>query len=71
MINSEFESSEESDYPSLDAAKKSATGSAIKVAAESITAGEETSAVHVRIEKDDRTVAHYVVNLSVSPLVAD
>lgn len=71
MINSDFESSAESTYPSLDAAKKSATGSAIKVAAENVVGGEETSAVHVRIEEGDRTVAHYVVNLSVSPLLPD
>lgn len=71
MINSNFESSEESEYASLDAAKKSATGSAIKVAAENLAEGEETSAVHLRIEENDRTVAHYVVNLSVSPLLPD
>ena len=71
LINSEFESFEEGEYPSVDAAARSATGSAMQVAAESIATGEKTAAVEVRIEQDGRLIAHEVVNVSVSPLLSD
>lgn len=71
MINSEFESREDSEFPSLEAAVRAAIVSATRVASEAIAEGSETSAVEIRIEKDEHVVAHHVVNLSVSQMLND
>ena len=47
MINSEFESFDEADYPSLDVARQTAIATATKVAAESLLEGVATTAVEV------------------------
>jgi hypothetical protein len=69
MTNSEFESAEEGEYPSVAAATKMAISAATRVVAENIANGEQTSAVEVCVEEGDRVVAHHVVNLSVSQLL--
>jgi hypothetical protein len=71
MINAEFKSCDDGEYPSAEAAEKAAIVSAARVASESIAAGEKTAAVEIRIEDGDHIVAHHVVNLSVSPLLPD
>ena len=68
MTNSEFESVDEGDYPSLEAARRGAIATAGKVAAESIAAGAATAAVEVQIDQDCEMVARHVVTLSVSDL---
>jgi hypothetical protein len=68
MINSEFESVEEADYPSLDAARSTAIVTAAKVACESIAAGEPAVAVEVEIRDGDGFVERSVVTLSVADL---
>lgn len=71
MINSEFESREDEDYPTLDEARRMGVIAATKVVSEAIVNGEQTSAVEVRIEDAERVLAHCVVNLSVSNLLND
>jgi hypothetical protein len=69
MINSEFESCEEGEYSSIEAAKQSAIASGVRVATEAVARGEATAAVEIRIEEDGEIVLHHVVNLSVSKLL--
>jgi hypothetical protein len=70
MINSEFESSEETDYPSLQDASKRAIASGARVVTESIAGGEERSAaVELKIHQGERLVAHHIVSLSVADLL--
>jgi hypothetical protein len=66
MINSEFESTDDVDYPSLESARKAAIASATSIVAESIGQGEPTSAVEVQIFENDQMVSRQVVTLSVS-----
>ena len=68
MINSEFESDDEADYPSLELARKSAITTATRVAAEAVIDGESSVAVEVEIHDGDTLVARNVVSLSVSDL---
>jgi len=68
LINSEFESSDDSDYPSLEEAAKAAIMGATKVVSESITAGGQNAAVEVQIHSGDMMVARKVVTLSVADL---
>jgi hypothetical protein len=67
MINSEFESFEESDYPSLDAARQAAISTA-KVAAESVWDGATSAAVELQIRDGHAIVARHLVTLTVSDL---
>jgi hypothetical protein len=71
MINAEFQSREEGEYPSLEAATKAAVTSATRVASDSIINGEDTAAVEVRVVEGGKVVAHRVVNLSVSQLFGE
>lgn len=68
MINSEFESFDEADYPSLDVARQTAIATATKVAAESLLEGVATTAVEVEIHEDLAMVSRHVVTLSVSDI---
>ena len=68
MTNSEFESVDETDFPSLEAARRGAVATASKVAAEAIAAGAPNSAVEIQIDQDGRMVARNVVTLSVADL---
>ena len=69
MINSEFESREESEYASLEAATSAAIRAATRVLSEAVADGADSSAVELRIEEGDRVVGHHVVSLSVSRLL--
>jgi hypothetical protein len=70
MINSEFESCEETEFPSLQDASKRAIASGARVITESIIGGEERSAaVQLQIHQGERLVAHHVVSLSVADLL--
>jgi hypothetical protein len=68
MINSEFESFEEADYPSLDAARQMAISTATRIAAESLLDGVTTTAIEVEIHEQLAMVARHVVTLSVADL---
>jgi hypothetical protein len=68
MINSEFESFEEADYPSLDAARQMAISAATRIAAESLLDGVTTTAIEVEIHEQLAMVARHVVTLSVADL---
>jgi hypothetical protein len=68
MINSEVESFEEIDFPSLDAARQAAINTAAKVAAESVWDGAASAAVEFQIHEGHAMVARHVVTLSVSDL---
>ncbi|HEY7005762.1 MAG TPA: hypothetical protein VH392_04690 [Sphingomicrobium sp.] len=68
LINSEFESVGETDYPSLDAARKAAIATATKVVAESSAEEAPSVAVEVQIHEGETLVARHVVSLSVSDL---
>lgn len=70
MTNSDFESVDEAEYRSLDAALKSAITTATKIAGESIGDGVPSSAVEVQVSKDDVVLARKVITLSVSNLTA-
>jgi hypothetical protein len=68
MINSQFESFEEGDYPSLEAARQTAIVTAARVACESIAAGDVAASVEVEICDGDGLVARSVVTLAVADL---
>lgn len=68
MINSEFESSDEGEYTSVNAAMAAGIGAAVKVASEAIARGELTSAVEIRVEQGDEIAQRRVLSFSVSEL---
>lgn len=69
LVNSEFESIEECDHPSLEHARTCAIGAATAIVAESIAHGELTTAVELQIHCDESMVARHVVTLSVAHLM--
>jgi hypothetical protein len=69
MVNSEFESFDEGEFPSLDAARQTAIASATKVASEAVGDGIPTAAVEVEIREGQVVVARQVVTLSVADLM--
>jgi hypothetical protein len=68
MINSEFESDGEGDYPSLEAARSAAVSAATKVVAESLLEGDFSVAVEIQIYDGERLMLRNVLNLSLSNL---
>jgi hypothetical protein len=68
MINSEFESIDDADYPSLQAARMAAIVTATTVATESIAAGAPTAAVELQIHVENELVMREVVTISVADL---
>lgn len=68
MINSEFESFGEDDYPSVDRALRAGVLAAANVAGEKISAGEANSAIEIRVEEEGRIIARRVVTFSISDL---
>ena len=71
LINSEFDSADNADFPSLDAARKSAVHTATRVLVDAIHDGEATSAVEVQICEQGRMLSRQVVTISVVDLTAD
>jgi len=71
LIDSEFDSTEESDYHSIVAASKEGIRTAARVAADRLEDGMTSEAIEIRISEGDRIVARHVVSLSVSNLDAD
>lgn len=71
MVNAEFESSDEGDYASIDAAAKAATSAATSLVSESIAEGKSTAAIEFRIFEVERLALHRVVSLSVAEMLAD
>jgi hypothetical protein len=68
LINSEFESSDEADYPSLEKAWRSAIVGATQVVTESVAEGKMSVAVEVQIYEGEQLVARNVVSLNVADL---
>ena len=68
FINSEFESTDHSDYPSKELATKSAIIGASHVVSDSIADGAPSASVEVQIHDGEEMVARKVVTLSVSDL---
>ena len=68
LINSDFESSDESDFPSVDSACRSAIRGATQVLSEAIAKGAVSVAVEVQVHEGERLVARKVVSLSVADL---
>ena len=69
MINSEFQSCDDSEHDSLEAALKAGIAAAAKVATEAIAAGHQNSAVEIRIEQNGEVVERRVLTFSVSDLM--
>jgi hypothetical protein len=69
MINSQFDSAEDVDFPSLDAARKSGVATATSILGESIAEGEQTSAVELQIFEGEQLMSRQVIMLSVSELI--
>jgi len=69
LINSDFESVEEFDYPSLEDARKGAIIAATAIVSESAAQGEPTTAVELQLYCDGARVARHVVTLSVAQLI--
>jgi Domain of unknown function (DUF6894) len=69
MINSEFESFEEVDYPSLESARRAAVATATKIAAESIIAGAASVAVELQIDQNGKMLLREVVSISLADLM--
>jgi len=70
LINSEFDSADDADFPSLDAARKSAVHTATRVLVDAVAEGEATSAVEVQICEQERMLSRQVVTISVVDLTA-
>jgi hypothetical protein len=68
LTNSEFESSDEANYPSIQAATKAAIAGGSQVVSDSIAKGALASSVEMEIEEEGRVVARKVVTLSVADL---
>jgi len=68
LTNSEFESSDESDFPSLDSACRSAIMGATKVLSEAIVKGAVSVAVEIEVHEGDQLLARKVVSLNVADL---
>jgi hypothetical protein len=68
MINSDFKSCDDSEFASLDAARRASIATAAKVASESVAAGEMSAAVEVQIFESGQMVVRQVVTLSVAEL---
>ena len=69
MINSNFESCEEGEYPSLGGAIQAGIAAATKVASEAIEEGEHNSSIEIRVEEGDAVAARRVLTFSVSDLL--
>ena len=69
MINSDFDSCEEGEYSSVEAAFKAGIAAASRVATEAIAAGLESSSVEIRIEQADHIVGRRILTFSVSELL--
>lgn len=69
MINSHFESADELEFSSLDAARKSGVATATSIVSESIADGDPTSAVEVQIFENDELVSRQVITLSVAEFI--
>lgn len=68
MINSDFQSFEEADYPSVERALRAGVLAATNVASEKVAAGQANSAIEIRVEEGDRTIARRIVTFSISDL---
>lgn len=68
MINSDFESSEEGAYASLEAAIEAAVRSASEVVRDLIAKGEKNSAIEIRVEHEGKVIARRVLAYSLSAL---
>ena len=66
LNNSHFESAEEVEFSSLDAARKSGVATATDIVSESVAHGNSTSAVEVQIFADEELVSRQVITLSVA-----
>jgi hypothetical protein len=68
MINSDFDSVDEAEFASLEAARQLAVTTAVKVACESLASGGAAAAVELEISEGESVVARHVVTLSLADL---
>jgi hypothetical protein len=68
MINSDFESSEEATFASVDAALEAGVRSASDVARDLIAKGETNSAIEIRLERDGQVIARRILAYSIASL---
>ena len=68
MINSEFQSSQEDDFPSVEHALRTGVLAAANIASEQVAMGEANAAIEIRVEKDDQVLAPRIVTFSISDL---
>jgi hypothetical protein len=68
MINSDFSSSEEGDYASVEAAVEAGVRGAAEVASDQIAKGTPAAAIEIRVEQGDEVLARRVIAFSVSDL---
>ena len=71
MINSEFESFDDCDYESVDAALGAQIRAAAAVAAEAVIKGEANAAIEIQVEEGGRVVGRRVLSISVADLMSD
>jgi hypothetical protein len=69
LINSEFESADEVDYPSIETARRSAIIGATQVLSDSVAKGQASVAVEIQIYEDDELTARTIVSLNVADLI--
>ena len=69
LINSEFESADEVDYPSIETARHSAIIGATQVLSDSVAKGQASVAVEIQIYEDDELTARTIVSLNVADLI--
>lgn len=68
LINSEFQSADEDDYPSIESALRSAIIGATRVASDAVAEGETSVAIEIQIHQGEQLVARNVVSLNIADL---
>lgn len=71
MINSEFQSFEDGEYESVEAALNANVSAAAAVATEAVIGGEANTAIEIHVELNGKVVGRRVLSMSVSNLISD
>jgi hypothetical protein len=69
MINSDFQSYDEAEYASVEAALDAQVKAAAAVATEAVTKGESNVAIEIQVEQDGKILGRRVLSMSVSDLI--
>lgn len=68
LINSEFQSFQDDDFPSVEHALRTGVLAGANIASEQVSSGKANAAIEIRVEEKDRVVARRIVSFSISDL---